>query len=49
VWEARRQRNGDLLVHPAIDPESRTLAAARVEESDRILAELDQNRVRDGG
>ena len=49
VWEARRQRNGDLLVHPAIDPESRTLAAARVEESDRILAELDHNRVRDGG
>jgi hypothetical protein len=44
VWSARRGRNADLLVHPALDPESRDLAAARVEECDRILAELDQNR-----
>jgi hypothetical protein len=44
VWSARRERNADLLVHPALDPESRDLAAARVEECDRILAELDQNR-----
>jgi hypothetical protein len=49
VWAARRQRNGDLLVHPALDSESRALAAARVEECDRILAELDQNQVHDGG
>jgi hypothetical protein len=37
VWAARRQRNSDLLVHPALDPESRALAAARVNECDRIL------------
>jgi len=48
VWAARRQRNDDLLVHPALDPESRALAVARVEECDRILAELDQNRDHDG-
>jgi hypothetical protein len=42
VWAARRQRNSDLLVHPALDPESRALAAARIEECDRILADLNQ-------
>jgi hypothetical protein len=44
VWAARRRRNADLLLHPALDPQSRALAAARVEECDRILADLDQNR-----
>jgi hypothetical protein len=48
VWEARRQRNSGLLVHPALDSESRALAAARVEECYRILAELDRNQVHDG-
>ena len=48
VWAARRQRNDALLVHPALDPESRALAVARVEECDRILVELDQNRDHDG-
>lgn len=48
VWAARRRRNADLLAHPALDPESRALAAARIEECDRILAELDQNRGADG-
>lgn len=48
VWAARRQRNVDLLAHPALDPESSALAAARIEECDRILAELDQNRRPDG-
>ncbi len=49
VWAERRQRNADLLLHPALDPESRALAAARVEECDRLLAELDQSRGDDGG
>ena len=48
VWAARRQRNSDLLGHPALDPESRVLAAARVNECDRILAELDQHRGQNG-
>jgi integrase len=48
VWAARRQRNQDLLVHPALDPESRALAAARIEECDRILAELDLNQDQNG-
>jgi integrase len=48
VWAARRRRNADLLLHPALDPESRALAAARVEECDRILADLDQNRSQHG-
>ena len=47
VWAARRQRNSDLLVHPALDPESR-VAAARVDECDRILTELDQNQDKNG-
>lgn len=48
VWAARRQRNADLLLHPALDPESRALAAARIEECDRILADLDQDGSQDG-
>jgi len=44
VWATRRQRNADLLGHPALDAESHALAAARVEECDRILTELDQSR-----
>jgi hypothetical protein len=48
VWAARRRRNADLLLHPALDPESQALAAARVEECDGILADLDQNRNQHG-
>jgi integrase len=48
VWAARRQRNNALLVHPALDAESRALAAARVNECDRILAELDQTQDQNG-
>jgi hypothetical protein len=48
VWAARRRRNADLLLHPALDPESQALAAARVEECDGILADLDQNRTQHG-
>jgi hypothetical protein len=48
VWAARRRRNANLLLHPALDPESRALAATRVEECERILADLDQNRSRHG-
>jgi hypothetical protein len=48
VWATRRQRNSDLLVHPALDPESHALAAARVNECDRILAELDQIQDQNG-
>ena len=44
VWTARRQRNAELLDHPMLDPESRALAEARIEECDCILAELDQNQ-----
>jgi hypothetical protein len=40
-----RQRTDDLLVHPARDPESRSLAATRVDECNRILgAGLDQTQ-----
>jgi hypothetical protein len=48
VWAARRQRNSDLLVHPALDPESHPLAAARVNACDRILAELNQIQDQNG-
>ena len=48
VWTARRQRNVDLLAQPELDSESRALAAARVDECDRILVELDQRRDHDG-
>jgi hypothetical protein len=48
VWAERRRRNAELLSHPALDPESHALATTRVEECDRVLAELDQNRTHDG-
>lgn len=41
VWEARRAQNVDVMRFQALDPESLTLAEARVEECDRILAQLD--------
>lgn len=41
VWEARHRRNLDLLLHPMLDAESRTLAQTRVAECDRVLAALD--------
>ena len=41
VWEARRAQNVDVMQAKALDPESRALAAARVAECDRILAQLD--------
>jgi len=48
VWAARRQRHADLLAHPALDPESRALAAARIEECDGILDQPEQNGDSDG-
>jgi integrase len=48
VWTARRQRNVDLLAQPELDWESRALAAARIEECNRILVELNQHRDHDG-
>jgi integrase len=44
VWEARRARNVELLEQPTLDPQSLALAAARVSECDRILAQLDQGQ-----
>jgi integrase len=41
IWAARRERNLALLSHRDLDPESRALAMARVEECDRILDELE--------
>ena len=41
VWEARRAQNVDVMRCHALDPESLALAEARVEECDRILAQLD--------
>ena len=41
VWQARRDRNTDLLGHPGLDPVSRQLAETRIAECDRILGELD--------
>ena len=40
VWEARRERNSELLRHPGLDAGSRSVAQARIAECDRILAEL---------
>jgi hypothetical protein len=48
VWATRRQRNSDLLAHAALDPESHALAVARVNECDRILAELNQTQDQNG-
>ena len=44
VWQARRDRNADLLGHPGLDPVSRQLAKTRVAECDRILGELDHGK-----
>jgi hypothetical protein len=44
VWKARRARNVALLEQPALDPPSSALAAARISECDRILAQLDQDQ-----
>lgn len=41
VWEERRSQNLSLMGAHALDPESLALAATRVEECDRILADLD--------
>ncbi|WP_299109921.1 integrase [uncultured Bradyrhizobium sp.] len=41
VWEARLQRNLALLERADLDPESRNLAMTRVEESRRVIRELD--------
>jgi len=41
VWEARRRRNLDLLAHPLLDDDSRTLALTRVAECERVLTALD--------
>ncbi|WP_246661415.1 hypothetical protein [Rhizobium sp. MHM7A] len=49
VWAERRKQNAELLAHPMLDGESRTLAAARIEECDRILGELQQDRKSDDG
>ena len=40
VWQARRDRNADLLGHPELDPVSRRLAETRIAECNRILGEL---------
>jgi hypothetical protein len=41
VWETRWRRNLDLLAHPMLDEESRTLAQTRIAECERVLAALD--------
>ncbi|WP_206605934.1 MULTISPECIES: hypothetical protein [unclassified Variovorax] len=41
VWEARRARNLALMQDHRLDAESRALAQARVNECERILAQLD--------
>lgn len=48
VWEDRRKRNMELLAHPMLDSDSRALATARIDECDRILGELQQDRDNDG-
>lgn len=44
VWAERRRRSAELLLHPALDPESRMLAVTRVEECNRILSQLDEGQ-----
>lgn len=44
VWQARRDRNADLLAHPGLDPVSRELAETRIAECDRILGDLDHGK-----
>ena len=46
VWQARRDRNVDLLDHPGLDPVSRRVAETRIAECDRILGELDHGKGR---
>jgi len=41
VGETRWRRNLDLLAHPMLDEESRTLAQTRIAECERVLAALD--------
>ena len=41
VWEARLKRNLALLERTDLDPESRNLAITRVEESRRVIDDLD--------
>jgi len=49
VWQARRDRNADLLRHPGLDSVSRQFAETRIAECDRILGELDHGKdARDG-
>ncbi|QPI75629.1 integrase (plasmid) [Sphingobium sp. Cam5-1] len=42
VWEARLRRNTALIRRDDLDPESRALAEARIQESRRILDQLDE-------
>src|SRR3546814_9476331 len=42
VWEARLERNSALLQRDDLDSESRALAEARIQESRRILDQLDE-------
>ncbi|MGV0821196.1 integrase [Martelella sp. AMO21009] len=44
VWQARRDRNADLLDQPRLDPVSRRIAETRIAECDRILGELDHGK-----
>ncbi|UXS49652.1 integrase [Agrobacterium tumefaciens] len=44
VWQARRDRNADLLDQSGLDRTSRSLAKTRVAECHRILAELDHGK-----
>lgn len=44
VWQARRDRNADLLDQPGLDPVSQKLAETRIAECDRILGELDHGK-----
>jgi integrase len=41
VWQARRDRNANLLDQPGLAPVSRRLAETRIVECDRILGDLD--------
>ncbi|WP_307959230.1 hypothetical protein [Sinorhizobium medicae] len=43
VWQARRDRNADLLDHPGLDPVSRRVAETRIAECGRILGELEKD------
>jgi hypothetical protein len=44
VWQARRDRNAELLDQPGLDPVSQRLAETRITECDRILGELDYGK-----